>query len=203
MKVLASVSSKCLAALTHNRRISSCGSLSTPTLGGHQLTHKTRNILHYPPFGVFYSPSLKINAFCVRHSSLQMFAFRVAGCSQSAFPRALVNSLGWFQLPGMDPTLSIHLLLFCELWCHLQSSFWIGRCITPRDTVFIHSIYIFCRVLHTLDHTHRFRSALLYFGFPYSLSYVCLGVFVVISCFSVVNFHPGLIILTLDNEVGY
>lgn len=118
MRLLASASSICLAPLTRNRRIPFYGSPSTPTIRRHKFTQWTSNILHYPPFSAFYSLSLKTNAFYARCIP----ASRVAGCSQTAFPRVLDNSLGRFQLPGMDAILSICLPLFGKLCCNLHFS---------------------------------------------------------------------------------
>lgn len=115
---------------------------------------------------------------------------------QSACPRAFANCLGWFQLPGMDPTLSIH-LLFCEFWCYLQSSAWVGRCIVPRDTVFIDSIYIFWRVLHTLNHIHRLCPLVYWAPIKFELHiFGCFCGYILLFCSQFPRW-------TLDNEVGY
>lgn len=61
-----------------------------------------------------------------------MFIFRVAGCGQNAFPRALDNSLGQFQLPGIDPILFIHfpLSVSSAVTCNLQAGW--GDALLPE-----------------------------------------------------------------------
>lgn len=79
------------------------------------------------------------------------------------------------------------------------TSVWAERCIVPRDTVFKNSSYILCRVLHMLDHIHRFGSAPSYFGFLYSLSYLHVGVF----CRYAPLFCSQIPTWALDNEGEY
>lgn len=126
------------------------------------------------------------------YSSLQTLIVRVAGFGQSDFPRAWTNSLDCFQLSGMNPILSIHHLLFCELCCDLQTSGWVGRCIAPWDTVFKQKQHLcFYRVLQT-DYTQTGLCSLLSWV-PIKL-YIHLGAHM--PCFSALKLPPGLWIVT-------
>lgn len=165
MRLLATASSICLASLTRNRRIPFYGSPSTPTIRRHKFTQWTSNILHYPPFQCLLLPFPQNKCIlCKMYSSLQMFIVRVAGCGQTAFPRVLDNSLGYFSSQEWIPS-SPFASPSSVISAATCTSVWVERCIAPRDTVFKNSIYILCSMLHVLDHIHRFSSAPSYFGF--------------------------------------
>lgn len=111
---------------------------------------------------------------------------------------ARANCLGWFHLPGMDPTLSIHLLLFCDLWCYLQSSVWVGRCIAPRDRVHRQHLHFLQTATHPRSYTRIWLCSLV-FWVPIKFELHIFGCFCGYSLLFCSQFPSW----TLDNEVGY